>query len=62
MYDDDDLHLPSEQLRLSLILIEKVEEVEVWSCLAEYCGLDAERVVWSVEVDPGNLRSLHTAS
>ena len=63
MYGDDDVHLSSEQLRRSLILIvEEVEEVEVGSSLAQDCGLDTKSIVWSVEVDPGYLGSLHTAS
>jgi len=63
VYGDDDVHLSSEQLRRSLILIvEEVEEVEVGSSLAQDCGLDTKSIVWSVEVDPGYLGSLHTAS
>ena len=65
MYDDHDedgLHLSSEQLRRSLVLIEEVEEVEVGGGLAENCWLDAESVVWSVEVDPRHLGSLNIAS
>ena len=62
MYDGGGVHLSSEQLRLSPILIEEIEEVEVWSSLSQYSGLDTKSIVWSVEIDPGNLRSLHIAS
>ena len=51
------------RLRLGLSLAsEEAEEGEAGGWLAEDSGLDTKSIVWSVEIDPGNLRSLHIAS
>ena len=54
--------LSSEELRLSLVLTEEVEKVEVGGGLAEDSWLDTECVVRSVEVDSRHLWSLYIAS
>ena len=54
--------LSSEELRLSLVLTEEVEKIEVGRGLAEDSWLDTECVVRSVEVDPRHLWSLYIAS
>jgi len=46
----------------SLLLTKQIEQVESRSGLVEDSGLNTKCIVWSVEVDSGQLRSLNIAS